>query len=610
MSFSLRRRAVAAYLVLASVVSFTLGSALLRYEQNRYTEDLKSGFGVYASLAAEQLRRPLLSGRIEYIRETTDILAGLMGARITVVRFDGTVISDSLANPDTMSNHAGRPEFALALRGQTGENIRSSTTLGQSMLYVAYPIRDAGGVVGAVRVARNTGEVFEALAHARRIFVLGVLLSGLLAGLVGWFFITRLLRPLEELRRAALKVSEGDSIARVSEPQESELADLARSFNHMSRLVGQRVEEIQNQRQQLEVILANLDVGIVAFDRFGRVILVNRAAEEILDIPDRTWQGRNALELSLDHRLAAMVEKALGGETVEEELTMRQPSGRVLRVSATPVRSGEEMMGGAIVVMGDLTRLRRLERIRSDFVANVSHELRTPLASIRAAAETLQDGAVTDEEAAPRFLQIIASESERLGNMVRDLLTLASAESPGLVLAREVVDAGSLIKEVVSGVRAAYSGGPIATIEAVVAPGVPPMLGERERLREALFNLVDNAVKYTPKDGLVVVSAAEKQDQIRLSVSDNGPGISQEHQSRLFERFYRVDKDRSRAVGGTGLGLAIVKHIAEAHGGRVGVESILGKGSTFWFTVPAASRKEHTAAEQGIDESGAGTRSE
>lgn len=586
MSFSLRRRAVAAYLVLAAVVSTTLGSFLLHYEQTRYTDELKNGFRVYASLAAERLMDSLASGSISEVRALTGTLAKLSSLRVTVIRSDGVVVADSLADPDAMPNHGGRPEFRRALAGQTGENIRTSTTLGTSMLYVAYPVRDKGKVIGAVRVARDTGEVFTALSHARRIFVTGVLLSGLLAGLVGWFFIGRLLRPLEELRRAAVKVSEGDPTARVAEPHELELADLARSFNHMSLLVGCRIEEIRNQRQQLEVILANLDDGIAVFDQQGRVVIVNRAAEGILGIPHRAWEGSTALELSLDHRMAAIVERSLGGETVEEELTMRQPSNRVLRVSAAPVRGGEGVLSGAIVVVSDLTRLRRLERVRSDFVANVSHELRTPLASIRAAAETLQSGALTDATAGPRFLNIIVSESERMGTLVHDLLTLASAESPDFVPRRDEVSAASLVEDVVSGVHSAYPDGRIADVEAEVPPGLPPMLGERARLREALFNLVDNAVKYTPKDGRVVVSAAAQQGYVRLSVADNGPGVPEEHLSRLFERFYRVDKDRSRTLGGTGLGLSIVKHIVEAHGGQVGVESRLGRGSTFWFTVP------------------------
>lgn len=592
MKNSMKLRALATYLLLAGLVSSFSGYFLLQYEKRHFVDDAARESTTRAVLLSELVAPPMRAGDVAAVRHLASRMAVTIDSRVTVIRANGTVVADSQADPDRMPNHAGRPEFREALRGKTGRNVRTSATVGTHMLYVAYPVYDGPRTIGAVRVARTSENVSMVITRTRRAFLSGVLMAGLLAGLVGWVSASRMLRPLEALREAVLRASAGDLTVRVAEPHATELADLARAFNLMSGLIERRMFETRAQRRQLEIILANLADGILVFDNSGRAIVVNRAAAEMLNLAGTAWQGRTAIELTLDHHLAGTVQRALQGESIETEVEPRPLSGRFLRVSAAPVKGGEGVLGGVIVVLNDLTRLRRLERVRSDFVANVSHELRTPLASIRAAAETLRSGAIDESEAAARFLGIIESESERLANLVRDLLVLAAAESPELTMKSERVNPAGLIEHGVAAIRTAYPGADSPLIAVDVPDGLPEVAGEEERLQQVLFNLLENAVKYTGTGGRITVTACLDGEFVRFRVSDNGPGIPESHLPRLFERFYRVDKDRSRMVGGTGLGLAIVKHIVEAHGGRVGVESRLGKGSTFWFTIPAVQPEQ------------------
>ena len=366
---------------------------------------------------------------------------------------------------------------------------------------------------------------------------------------------------------------------------------MANAVNKMSDKIKRRIEDLHSQRQQLELILANLADGIIVFNDAGKVIIINESACILLDASPKKTQGLSAIELTLDHRFSAIVNQALSGHSAKEEIMMRRSGTAkaiILHISAAPVKDGTDVLGGAIIVMQDITLLRRLEKVRTDFVANVSHELRTPLASIRAAAETLQNGAFGDPRAADRFSGIIISESERLTNLVHDLLVLTTAESPEISLRKEPIAVDDLIYQVVDQLSAACPEGSIPKIKIQISEKLPLVDAEQEKIQEVLVNLIENAIKYTPPEGRVLI-AAKPQDAdgyLRISITDNGPGIPEEHVTRIFERFYRVDKDRSREVGGTGLGLAIVKHIVEAHGGHVGVESLLGRGSTFWFTLP------------------------
>lgn len=600
MKQTLKRRALLTYIILVVITTGLLGYLLMRVEEQRFTEDLIANLTTQATLISEQASL-ILSGALSQGTFALDQhvlrLAGEAGVRLTIIRADGQVIGDSESSPDQMDNHAARPEFAAALLGETGQNIRYSTTQREELLYVARPVFAASAgknVIGAVRVSKDLTAVQNILARIRRIYLAGILLVSLLAGLIGWLFSSRLFHPLDELNSAVLRVSREDGLAaKIAEPQEAELSDLANAVNKMSDKIKRRIEDLHSQRQQLEVILANLADGIIVFSGAGKVLLINESACNLLEANPIKSQGLSAIELTLDHRFSAIVNQALAGNSVSEEIVMRRSGAAAaitLHISAAPVKDGTDVLGGAIVVMQDVTLLRRLEKVRTDFVANVSHELRTPLASIRAAAETLQNGAFEDPRAADRFSGIIISESERLTNLVHDLLVLTTAESPEVSLKKEPIAVDALIHQVVEqlSVSAACPEGRIPKIEILISEKLPLVDAEQEKIQEVLVNLIENAIKYTPSEGRVLITAKSQDEDgyLRISITDNGPGIPEEHVSRIFERFYRVDKDRSRDVGGTGLGLAIVKHLVEAHGGHVGVESLLGRGSTFWFTLP------------------------
>lgn len=594
MKQTLKRRALFTYIILSIITTVLLGYFLLRAEEKRFTEDLITDLTIQATLISEQTSL-IWSGATSQETFALDChvrrLADDAGVRLTIIQADGQVASDSKSNPDQMDNHAGRPEFVAALMGKTGQDIRLSTTQGEQMLYVARPVFDSAGenVIGAVRVSKDLIVVQNILGRIRLIYLAGILLVSLLAGIIGWLFSSRLLHPLDELHSAVLKVSREDNIsAKVAEPHEAELFDLANAVNKMSDKIKRRIEDLRNQRQQLEVILANLADGIIVFSEAGKVLLINRSACSLLEANPEKCQGQSAIELTLDHRFSAIVNQALAGQSIAEEIVMRRSTATAMtvQISAAPVKDGTDVLGGAIVVIRDVTILRRLEKVRTDFVANVSHELRTPLASIRAAAETLQNGAIEDPKAADRFTGIIISESERLTNLVHDLLILTTAESPEVTLRKGPIAVDDLIRQVVDQIITGRPEGSIPEVEVQIPDKLPLVDAEQEKIQEVLVNLIENAIKYTPSGGRVLVTANSQDSFLRVSVTDNGPGIPEEYVKRIFERFYRVDKNRSRSIGGTGLGLAIVKHIVEAHGGQVGVESLLGRGSTFWFTLP------------------------
>ncbi|ACX52145.1 multi-sensor signal transduction histidine kinase [Ammonifex degensii KC4] len=348
--------------------------------------------------------------------------------------------------------------------------------------------------------------------------------------------------------------------------------------SHQLRL---QLAELIREKEQLEAILSGLDEAVLALDQEGRVLLANRAVKELFDIAPEEARGKAVLEVVRDHRLEELVGRVRDtGTPTEQELTFLSPQPRIFVVRASPLPPDK-----VVVVLREVTRERRLERMRREFVANVSHELRTPLTAIKGFVEALEDGALEDRETAQEFLQIIASETERLIHLVEDLLKLSRLENRQTFLRRQEVNLNELIHNIalVWRRRAEEKG---LAFEVDLPPGLPLVLGDPELLTQVFVNLIDNALKYTPV-GRVRIRGEYQSGWVRIEVEDTGIGIPQDCLPRVFERFFRVDRARSRASGGTGLGLSIVKHIVELHGGKVGVESELGKGSRFWVYLPS-----------------------
>jgi two-component system phosphate regulon sensor histidine kinase PhoR len=513
--------------------------------------------------------------------------------RITVVAPDGSVLADSdVADPGALENHASRPEVKQALEGDDGVSIRFSETLDENLLYVATPLLGAdGGVEAVVRTAVPLVKIDDALDDLYRNIALIAALVALAAALVGLIVSRRISGRMRQLETGAERFAAGDFGRRLEVSSIEEFGGVARSLNQMAERLDETIHTITDQRNERDAVLSSMVEGVLAVDTDERIISVNRAAEALLGIDDPDVQGTALHEAVRVPGLQSFVAATLvSQEPVEDDIVLHsnepEATTRYLQASGSPLRATDGGALGAVIVLNDVTRLRRLETVRRDFIANVSHELRTPVTSIKGFAETLLDGALDDRDDAEHFLRIIVDQAERLNAIVADLLSISRIERDpeGEEVPLEETRLIEVIRSAleVCEPRAAQAdvGFECQCDDDLVVRAAPALL------EQAVVNLVDNAIKYSPAGAVVSVSATVRDDEVALEVADHGSGIDRRHLPRLFERFYRVDKARSRDLGGTGLGLAIVNHISQVHGGRVTVESTPGVGSRFTIFLP------------------------
>lgn len=423
------------------------------------------------------------------------------------------------------------------------------------------------------------------IVHIQRMVLLGAVLGSVLALGIGFLVARMVTKPLREMTGVSRDIARGDFTRKLRVRSKDELGQLAEALNLMSEELRNRIQTITEDRDKILAVLSSIVEGVVAVDREEKVILFNSASERMFALPRDKVMGEFCWEVLRNNELNNLLKEALDkGNLFSRELTMLFPREKIFEVHAVPL-GGKEKVWGAVAVLHDITGTKNLEKMRVEFVANVSHELRTPLTSIRGFIETLKEGAIDDPKAKVRFLNIIEKHADRLDSLIDDLLQLSRIESRDIKMELRPVNLEELIDEVVSNFREKIKlkG---HTVEANVSPALPRIKADPEKIEQVLSNLLDNAIKFTSDGGRICLSALDKGEDIRIEVSDTGMGIPREHLSRLFERFYRVDKARSRELGGTGLGLAIVKHIVQAHGGTVNVKSEPGKGSKFFFTLP------------------------
>ncbi len=508
--------------------------------------------------------------------------------RITVILPSGTVIGDSRETPRHMDNHAGRPEIADALSGVTGTSLRHSDTLHQRMMYVAIPFFENNRVAAVIRTSLPVTALDEALADIRIRITLGVLLIAIIAAIVSLFISRQYSRPIEEMKEGAARYARGDLEHRLTLPDSEEMAGLAAAMNLMAEELSNRIDTIRSQRRELETVLSSMLEGLVAIDNQERIISLNQAAASWFEVETQRAQGRSLQEIIRNQALQKFVTDALqNGEPMEGDVIAFQNGERVLNLKSSPLLDAVHKPVGTLIVFNDVTQLRRLENMRRDFVANVSHEIKTPLTAIKGFVETLHHGSVEDPGETNRFLGIVLKHVDRLNSIIEDLLSLARIE-------QESEDTWTTYQE--KPLRGVFQAAlqicrPKAEQKNIsITINCENDLQARYDLillEQAVVNLLDNAIKYSESDSTVTIEAGHEDDNgVMIQIHDQGIGIAQKHLSRLFERFYRVDKARSRNLGGTGLGLAIVKHIVQAHHGRVSVESNLSEGSTFTIHLP------------------------
>jgi two-component system phosphate regulon sensor histidine kinase PhoR len=525
---------------------------------------------------------------LESLDPVVDAAAREVAARVTVISADGRVVADSVASGrdlERLENHGGRAEVLGALAGEVSRAERRSATVGAELLYAAVPVRSGGRIVGVARLSRGIEAIEEQGRDLWRAGAFALLLALLATGLLSVLLSASLGRSLEEIMEAARQYARGNLSARIRVRREDELGELARIINQSADELQGRMAEIARDRGRTDAILSAMDDGVLAVDHRGHVVLANPSLERAMGLRDAL--GRHYLEVVRQREVGSLIEEVLRtGERREAEVELLQLR-RVYTITGVPFPGESGAPHGAILSFNDATERHRLEAIRRDFVANASHELRTPLTSIRGFVEALEDGAVAEPQTAQRFLGKIRTHADRMAALVEDLLELGRLESGARAPEPEETRPAEVAEDVVASFAGAATRKDIGL--RCHDRGAPGVLTDPERLRRILENLVDNAVKYTPTGGRVEVTTSAGPDgSARVEVADNGPGIAAEHLARIFERFYRVDRARSRELGGTGLGLSIVKHLAEGMGASVSVESETGKGTKFIVSLPAA----------------------
>jgi two-component system phosphate regulon sensor histidine kinase PhoR len=567
---------LAAFLIVIAATAFTLDFMLGSAWEASLRNEIERNLTQKTLLFAHRVETDKLHSLTEIAAQEGQAA----GARATIIDASGRVLADSESNPSNMENHALRQEFVAALAGKTGSNERRSATLGIPFLYVAAPVSG-----GAVRLAYPLSDVEAVQSKVRNRLIWGSALALLVALLVATAASTATARRLEHIVDVAAHIADGDLKARVLDESEDEIGRLGGALDKTARQVERSFAAVRSSQRQLETLLNSMQDAVIAVSSDGLVQWANQPMDRL--VPQKTRLNAPVVETVRDPDFLAAVKAAT---TTKEVKTTRATSivpGRVFDVTAAPLPGG-----GAVAVLRDLTETERVEKTRRDFIANVSHELRTPLTSIQGYSETLLDA--TPDNGAPtrEFLEIIRKNAARMSRLTEDLLTLARVESGETRFDTEPVPPIELLHDAEESFREIARG---QGVELQIIDGeeggsvehLPSVAADREAIHQVFANLIDNAMKYGRSGGRIVLGARPAPRGIEFYVQDFGAGISSEHLPRLFERFYRVDKARSRESGGTGLGLAIAKHIMLAHGGSIRAESELGHGSTFLFTLPS-----------------------
>lgn len=549
-------------------------------------------------------RSSLLSTQLQ---DTARDLGNRTVARVTVVAVDGTVLADSAVRDidlSSLENHKSRPEIDQALSTGQGQAVHFSHTTGERTMYRAVLMRAASHTSPlVVRVGLPMVELDRELSETRRHLVLVFGTAFLVALLLSVWLAQSIAKPLSDIVSAARQLDIGNLALHIRTTAQDEVGLLASTLNRAADHLQTKIDELSEDRAQLLAVLTSMVEGVMVLDYRGHVLQVNPALERMFGISRVEVRGRPYTDLFRHQQLNELVAIILRSSAHHQDEIVLPLTGRCLQIEASPAGGKRENEACVVLVFHDITDLRRLEKIRKDFVANVSHELRTPLTSIKGYVEALLDGAKDDPVASTKFLDIILKQSDRLNLIIEDLLELSKIESGGMSFKEEPIELRSLVERALSVIK------PIADknrhhLTTAIDAGLPAVAGDEGRLVQVLTNLLDNAIKYTPKGGTITVGAtlisslgkpSPPVNMIEISVADTGIGIPEQDRPRVFERFYRVDKARSRELGGTGLGLAIVKHIVEGHGGQVWVEANRPRGSRFVVRLPITPDRQLSA---------------
>ncbi|MEA1971605.1 MAG: ATP-binding protein [Thermodesulfobacteriota bacterium] len=580
MKNSLFYKVFGTYLVITLIAMVVVGFYATGQIKSRLMERIEIELTSYAQMIDINLSQS------EIISEINS-LSKISNARITLIDSEGVVLADSDGQASGMDNHLNRPEIQEARVKGKGRSIRFSRTLGMNTLYVALPIKEGPRIRGYIRLARSLAEVRHYVTEINVLILQSFLIVGFLSFLIAFVFTARLVSPIQEMEQFTERLREGEDPGSLMIGSSDETGRLARNINYMVVELKEKIQSANEEKCKLESVFASMENGILVLDTDDRIEATNDTSKNILDVRSHDIAGKTPLEAFRNIEL----QKALDnfketGTPISREIVLRERNFTVLDVTISPIHGlpkGEEK---TMIALHDVTRLKRLEEARADFVANVTHEIKTPLTAILGFIETLEEGAIDEKETARKFLQIIHKHAERLNRLVDDLLVISAAELGEMSFSFENVSLDGVIENVLPVIetRASEKG---LDLEKEIPDDLPLIWGDRDRLHQILLNVLDNAVKFTPDAGKILIKTLDGKDgNIYVKISDTGIGIPKSEIPRLGERFYRVDKARSRELGGTGLGLSIVKHLMTAHGGRIEIESQLGKGTTVSLIFP------------------------
>lgn len=568
-------------LISLGLISFFLDKHL----KENSLKNIKSSLIIQAELIGNQLVAENLQDEdLRYLEGLVKNLSPKTNCRITIINTQGRVVVDSEKSHEDVSkmqNHINRPEVKVALGGYVGSDVRYSPTLKMDMLYVAIPLKDKNAIVGVIRLAITLESVNKTLFVTRKIVILGFIFTVGFAFILGLILARRIISPINKMIQVSRDFSEGDFSRRIKQFSMDEIGELAVTLNKMAQDIENNIKEIKTQNQKLVAIFNTMIEGVIVVDKTGHIVSINRTVEKIFGISRCDAGGKLFLSVIRNNDISDIINTTFQtAKTVSCELSLVYPIRGIFEVNATAIFDND-VIDGCLLVIHDITEIRRLEVVHRDFVANVSHELKTPLTSIKGFVETLLDGALEDKQNNRDFLKIILEHTQRLNTLVDDLLSLSYLESKEIMLCKTRFHLREQVEQVISGFTSQLKMTNIEIRNDLC--GKITIYADKSRIEQVFTNLIDNAIKFNKKSGVIRIYAQELDDKIKIFVEDSGVGIPQKDMPRIFERFYRVDKARSREMGGTGLGLSIVKHIIELHNGSVGVESTEGLGSKFWF---------------------------
>ncbi len=579
-----------------------------RYFKNFFLENSEKELTIQAKLLQNKFAHLLIEDReaILQIDSQCKKVGEIIQTRVTIVLPSGVVVGDSFGRVETMENHLARPEIQAALEGRRGLSIRYSSTLDQNMMYIAFPvIRDNQGksvtpkestestvltnqVIAVVRTAVSVSEIDKKITDVRNNILAALILTLISAAIASFYVARRITKPLEQMTKGAIEFAKGNLNNRLAAPDTQELSQLARAMNQMAAKLAEKIQDFKNRSHELEAVHTSMQEGVIAIDNNEQIITINTAAARIFDFPAPTLKKKNILEVARNYELQTFIQRALSThEPVEDDILIERGEPIVLNIHSTALYDTHKERMGTLIIFHDITRIRRLEMMHKAFAANVSHELKTPLTTIKGFIETLQQ-MLEDKETqnSETFLKIIEKNVNRMVELINDLLALSRLERlEGTDIKFESHPLAMLLEGVLHICQPWAEDKNIQiTMDCseTIIVRIDPILME-----QAIINLLDNAIKYNPEKTRIAIGVICQEGVVVIKVQDFGTGMEKEHLPKIFNRFYRVDKGRSRNEGGTGLGLAIVKHIIQYHSGKIEVESLRGQGTTFKISIPA-----------------------